>query len=307
MDGVGAAADGRTDGLAVSAARTDVEVAGGRLATFAMGAQRAGAPLVLAIHGITSSSASWPPTARALGDRATLIAVDLRGRAASNALPAPFGIDVDVRDMLAVLDHFGLGRAVIAGHSLGAYVAARLAAQHPDRVAGLVLVDGGLSTPLPDGVDRQALLEDFLGPTLARLAMTFPDVAAYRDWWAQHPAIAAGGVARDDLEAYAAHDLVGDPPALRSSVNPEVVRADGLGVLELPDAHAIAVPAVLLCAARGMIDNPEPVQPPALAHAWAAADPARRRVVQVPDVNHYTIALGAAGASAIAEEIARAV
>ena len=42
--------------------------------------------------------------------------------------------------MLAVLDDAGVQRAVVAGHSMGAYVAARLAAEHPERVASLVLV-----------------------------------------------------------------------------------------------------------------------------------------------------------------------
>ena len=49
--------------------------------------------------------------------------------------------------MIAVLDALGLERALVVGHSLGAYIASALAAAHPDRVAGLVLVDGGLPIP----------------------------------------------------------------------------------------------------------------------------------------------------------------
>ena len=154
--------------------RADVDVAGGRLATFRLGAQRADAPLVLAIHGITSTSRTWLAVARALGDRAALIAVDLRGRGDSHELPPPFGLDAHVADMLAVLDHFGLQRAVVAGHSLGAYVAARLAVSHPDRVGRLVLVDGGLTIPESRDVDPERFMNDFLGPTLTRLQMTFP-------------------------------------------------------------------------------------------------------------------------------------
>jgi hypothetical protein len=56
-----------------------------------------------------------------------------------------------------------------------------------------------------------------------------------------------------------------------------------------------------------MIDDPHPMQPLADVQEWAAADPARRRAVQVPDVNHYTIAWGARGASAVAAAIAEAV
>ena len=286
--------------------RVDVEVAGGRLATFRLGADP-GAPPVIAIHGITSTSRTWLPPARALGDRASLIALDLRGRGRSNELPPPFGIDAHVRDVIAVLDHFGLERGVIAGHSLGAYIAARLASLHPERVRSLVLVDGGLTIPGSEGVDPEAFMEAFLGPTLARLNMTFPDLGAYHAWWAGHPAVTGADIDDADLAEYAAHDLVGEPGELRSSVNPAVVRDDGIDLFAIPDAGALAVPAVLLCAPRGMVDDPNPMQPLSLVQAWAAEDPERRRAIEVPDVNHYTIAWGAHGAAMVAGEIAKAV
>ena len=99
----------------------------------------------------------------------------------------------------------------------------------------------------------------------------------------------------------------GDPPALRSSVNPDVLRPDGGDVLRSDDAHRLALPAVLLCAPRGMVNDPNPMQPLELVNAWAAEDPERRRALQVPDVNHYTITLGAAGAAAVAAEVRAAV
>jgi pimeloyl-ACP methyl ester carboxylesterase len=286
--------------------RVDVPVAGGELATFRLGSD-AGAPPVIAIHGITSTSRTWLAPARALGDRASLIALDLRGRGRSGELPPPFGIDAHVRDVIAVLDRFGLKRAVIAGHSLGAYIAARLATLHPDRVDSLVLVDGGLTIPESAGVDPEKFMEAFLGPTLARLKMTFADLDAYHAWWAEHPAVAGADIDDADLTEYAAHDLVGEPGAMRSSVTPEVVRDDGIDLFAVPDAVALAVPAVLLCAPRGMVDDPNPMQPLSLVQAWAAQDPQRRRAIEVPDVNHYTIAWSASGAAMVADEIARAV
>jgi pimeloyl-ACP methyl ester carboxylesterase len=286
--------------------RVDVEVAGGRLATFRLGAEPS-APPVVAIHGITSTSRTWLAIARALEGRASLIALDLRGRGRSNALPPPFGIDAHVRDVIAVLDHFGLDRAVIAGHSLGAYIAARLATLHPDRVDSLVLVDGGLTIPESTDVDPEEFMEAFLGPTLARLRMTFADLDAYYGWWAEHPAVTHADIVAADLREYAAHDLVGDEPELRSSVNPEVVRDDGVDLFAVTDAVALSVPAVLLCAPRGMVDDPNPMQPLSIVQAWAGQDPPRRRAIEVPDVNHYTIAWGSHGAAMVADEIARAV
>jgi pimeloyl-ACP methyl ester carboxylesterase len=287
--------------------RLRVPVHGGSLAAYQLSASRPDPPLVLAIHGITSTSRTWLATARALGDRAALIAVDLRGRGRSSELPRPCGLDVHARDMIAVLDALGLERAVIAGHSLGAYIAARLARTHPERVSRLVLVDGGLTIPESTGADPAQFIARFLGPTFERLAMTFPDLASYQDWWARHPAVAAADVERADLDAYAAHDLVGVPPQLRSSITPEVVRDDGLDLFGDPDAARLSVPAVFLAAPRGMVDDPNPMQPLDEVQAWAADDPERRRAILVPDTHHYSIAWGAHGAAAVAEAIAAAL
>jgi pimeloyl-ACP methyl ester carboxylesterase len=291
----------------VEITRLDVDVPGGALACFRFGA--AGEqPVAVAVHGITGSSRSWLPVARALGDRAALVALDIRGRGRSSDLPAPYGIDVHVRDLLAVLDALGLERAALVGHSLGAYIVARLGAAHPERVHALVLVDGGLPIPGTENVDPQQFLDAFLGPALARLQLRFADREEYRDWWRAHPALGADDVADEDVVAYADHDLVGTAPELHSCVLEEAVRADAAELLPAADAaYRLAVPARLLCAPRGLLDDPNPMQPLPLANSWAAADPDRREAVVIPDVNHYTISLGAHGAAAVADAIATAV
>ena len=282
--------------------RIDVPVVGGTLAAFRLAP--GGGQTVLAVHGITANSREWLAVARALGDRATLVALDLRGRAASRALPPPFGMEAYSRDMLAVIEHLGLERPVLVGHSLGAYAVARFAADHPSRVRAAVLVDGGLTLPVPDGVDPQAVAAAVLGPALARLRLTFASPEAYHDWWRAHPAFSRGDVSDADLVAYADHDLVGE----RSSVSEEVVRADAGELLEIgKPAHRLEVTAVLLCAERGMVDDPNPIQPPALAQAWADEAPATRSTERVPGVNHYTIVMGGAGAGVVAQAIVRAL
>ena len=288
-------------------ARIDVPVAGGKLAVYRLGSQRPDAPAVLAVHGITSTSFAWLATAAALGDDVSLIAVDLRGRGASGSLPGPFGLDAHVEDVVAVLDALALPRPVVLGHSMGSYIAARLGVQHSDRVSRLVLVDGGLTVPGSADVDPEPFMRAFLGPALARLEMTFESVDAYAEWWGEHPAIKGSDVDPEMLRRYVAHDLVGDPPALRASVNPDVLTPDGSDVLRSEDAHRLALPAVLLSAPRGMVNDPNPMQPLELVRAWVAEDPERRRGLQVPDVNHYTITLGAAGAAAVAAEVRAAV
>lgn len=291
----------------VAITRRDVEVGGGALACFRFG-EATGQPVAIAVHGITGSSRSWLPVARALGDRAELVALDIRGRGRSSVLPGPYGMEVHERDLLAVLDALGLEQAVLVGHSLGAYIVARLGASHPERVKALVLVDGGLPIPGTENVDPVQFLDAFLGPALARLHMRFADRGAYRDWWRAHPALAAGDVADEDLVAYADHDLVGTAPELHSCVVELAVRADAAELLPAADAaYRLAVPTRLLGAPRGLLDDPNPMQPLPIANAWVAADHDRRQAVLVSDVNHYTISLGARGAAAVADAIAAAV
>lgn len=285
--------------------RLNVPVAGGELAAFRFG-NRDAAPIIAA-HGITSNSRAWTAVARALGDRAQLVALDLRGRGASSALPPPYGPALHVEDMLAVLDALEIERALLVGHSLGAYMVARLAVEHPDRAERVVLVDGGLPIPGSENVDPQAFADAFLGPAIARLRMTFPTSAAYLEWWQRHPAMTGGQVADGDLAAYASHDLTGREPELRPAPSEEAVRADA-GELSASGVYAdrLAVPTHLLCAERGLQNEPNPMQPIALAEAWAAEDPARRQVTLVPDVNHYTITLGA-GAAMVAHAVVAAI
>lgn len=287
---------------------TEVATAGGPLATFTFGSAQDRAPLALAVHGTTSNSHTWLAVARALRERVSLIAPDLRGRGRSNLLGEPYGIAQHVGDMLAILDQFQLERVVLVGHSLGAYVTAQLAAQHRERVTAVVLVDGGLPVPGAEGADPQRFLDSFLGPALARLKMTFPTYEDYRAWWRSHPALADSDVSEPDLAAYADHDLVGQPPQLRSSVAEQAVRADAADLFELGDvASRLEVQSKLLCAPRGLKNDPNPMQPLPPARAWAGAAPAEREAIEVPDVNHYTLVLGRRGASVVADAIAELV
>jgi pimeloyl-ACP methyl ester carboxylesterase len=285
--------------------RLDVPVAGGTLAVFRIGS---GPEDAVAVHGITGNSQSWLAVARALEGRAGLLACDLRGRGASSVLPSPYGMEAYADDILAVLDHCRIERAVLVGHSLGAYAVARFAADHPGRVRAAVLVDGGLTLPGIEGADPQVVMNAVLGPALARLEMTFPTRSAYHDWWRAHPAMSDADVVDADLVAYANHDLGGDPPELHSVVAKDAVRTDAGELFEIgKPAHRLTVPVEMLRAPRGLQNQPEPMIPAALADEWASADSGRRSVTEVPDVNHYTIVMGASGAGAVAQSIVRAL
>ena len=168
----------------------DVPVRGGALRVLRFGN---GPRTVLAAHGITATGISWRAVAEQMGDGWSLFAPDLRGRGGSADLPGPWGLANHAEDVLAVVDALGLELDVLAGQSMGAYVAVLAAARRPSVAPRVLLVDGGLPLPVPlEGIDPDEVLATTLGPALERLQMTFPDLDAYFDFWREHPALVSG-------------------------------------------------------------------------------------------------------------------
>jgi lipase len=271
-------------------ARFEVPVAGG-----ALHVARAGPPadraecVVLAAHGVTASLMTWLTVARELGGRVCLLAPDLRGRGRSATLPPPYGMAAHVDDLIAVLDHVGATSAVLMGHSMGAYIAARLAADQPERAAGLVLLDAGLPVPPPDDPE---LLDAAVANAVLRLTITFATADQYIQGWRAHPAFAHAW--NEDVEAYARYDLVEDDGVVRCAASAAAVRTDTREMV-LDDVTRTALDRVrasaqLLRAERGLFDD-DPLIPADALHAFAAAHPSVR-VEEVPGVNHYTLVMG---------------
>jgi pimeloyl-ACP methyl ester carboxylesterase len=262
------------------------------------------AKAILAVHGITASHCAWPPVVDNLKGGYTVLAPDLRGRGASSELPAPYGLKVHAADLLAVLDHYGIEQCVCAGHSLGAYIALELALLAPGRLRGLVLVDGGIALPPREGVSKEQVIKGVLGPALARLDMRFESAEAYADFWRKHPAFQDEGAWNTYVESYVAYDLIGAAPQLRSRVNAEAVAADASDLQE-PEIvtliDSVDLPMILLTAPRGIMNQPQPLMPPA-AVAEKCAKLANLRHIDLPDTNHYSIMTGS-GRLQVAKEI----
>lgn len=98
-------------------------------------------PAVVLLHGTSANHAVWHPVGDVLADRATVIALDQRGHGRSDKPVTGYTADDFAADVMTVLDALEIDRAVIAGHSLGGRNAWVTAARHPDRVAGVVVVD----------------------------------------------------------------------------------------------------------------------------------------------------------------------
>ena len=100
-------------------------------------------PLLVLIHGITSSSASWEPVMPGLAGHFTILAPDLLGHGQSDKPAGDYSLGSHaclVRDLMLALGH---ERGTIVGHSLGGGVAMQVGYQFPELVGRLVLVASG--------------------------------------------------------------------------------------------------------------------------------------------------------------------
>src|SRR5699024_1531258 len=91
-------------------------------------------PTVVAVHGVTASHRCWLSLAEELPE-VRIVAPDLRGRGRSNQITGPFGLATHADDVAAVLGHLRVDNAVVAGHSMGGFVALVTADRYPDMVS----------------------------------------------------------------------------------------------------------------------------------------------------------------------------
>lgn len=97
-------------------------------------------PGLLLLHGTGGHWETFAPNLGPLSEHFHCVAVDMVGNGFSAKPDYDYEIAVYVRQMLAVLDHFGMTRASLVGMSLGAWVAARLALDAPERVEKVILM-----------------------------------------------------------------------------------------------------------------------------------------------------------------------
>lgn len=106
-----------------------------------LGENRGQSPILI-VHGLSYFSYDWLEVAQMLAADREVIAMDMRGFGDSDWSAArDYSVPAMAKDIVAVLDHAGWKRALIVGHSMGGRPTTYVAAKHPERAAGLVLVD----------------------------------------------------------------------------------------------------------------------------------------------------------------------
>jgi len=102
-------------------------------------------PPIMALHGLASSANWYDIVAQPLRGHGRIIAPDQRGHGQTTQADSGYDWQTLSSDIVGLMDHLGIDKASVLGHSWGGNVAGNLAARFPDRVEKLVLIDGGFS------------------------------------------------------------------------------------------------------------------------------------------------------------------
>lgn len=129
------------------------------------------APTLVLLHGFGASLQTWDAWSQALETQWRVVRIDvpafgLTGPAVNN----DYSDEADVARLLALLDHLGLQRVAVGGHSMGGRIAWNFAAAHPERVSHLVLV-------APDGFPDPRSTTEFtyqVSPWLGLMQYSLP-------------------------------------------------------------------------------------------------------------------------------------
>lgn len=126
-----------------------------------------GSPTIVLLHGGVINRHMWEPVIEHLSDRYNCVAIDLPGH--GELKEESFSVNRSVDVVIDTLDHFEIKRGALVGLSLGGYIAQATAAEHPDRVDGLVLSGATINYTGWDGITTR--FYGLLFPVLSRPAM----------------------------------------------------------------------------------------------------------------------------------------
>lgn len=243
-------------------------------------------PTLLLFPGLNANAVFFEGLAKAgLVPTLRVVSVDLRGRGLSDAPDTGYTMRDHAADIVGLLDHLQMERVALGGHSFGGLLSYYLAAEYPERVERIVVIDSPAEV-------SQTVVEQ-IGPALDRLRMVTPSwdeylagvkaMPYYAGWW------------DPDLEAYYRADVVERADgSIRSRLDPgKILQAlEGTTTVEWMElAKRISAPVLLLRAT-------EPFGPPGYPPILPK-DQAQRTLASLSDArmielagNHITALFG---------------
>jgi pimeloyl-ACP methyl ester carboxylesterase len=230
----------------------------------------------LLIHGYSASIESLIPLANTLAPSHRVIAFDVRGFGKSSkfAEPGRFG-QAMVDDAVRLLDHLKIDRVHVAGHSMGAVIAANLAARYPARVASATLVAG------PFYADKATFAKE-AAPWVADLE-SGKGLANFMRWL--FPAMDANAATGLSAQVVKANDLAALIAVMRS-----------LPELAIAGIRAGGMPSLVV------VGTGDPLQP--LSRQFAQSSPGSR-LLEINGADHLTVVTNADFLRALRELLGR--
>jgi pimeloyl-ACP methyl ester carboxylesterase len=127
-------------------------------------------PLLVCVHGLGGSALNWAAVAPTLSATCRVLAVDLAGFGHTRGGKRSTSVQANAHLLLRFLTEVAGTPAILVGNSMGGLISILLAAQHPDAVAGLVLVDPALPLALGSWPDPRVAMAfaTFLVPAVGR-------------------------------------------------------------------------------------------------------------------------------------------
>jgi pimeloyl-ACP methyl ester carboxylesterase len=242
---------------------------------------------VLCVHGLTANCRSFDEPAKGISPPHRVLAVDLRGRGLSDKPDHGYSIEHHVRDLAAAAADLGLEDHFVMGHSLGAYIGLAYTAAHPERVRGLVLMDGGADLSPAQWLKVSAGIK----PSIDRLGMVFP---SFEDYLAQVKLAPFLHPWNETLENYFRYESEAAPGGgVRSRIDPRHIDEERGNLIALRPTDyypRISCPVLILRAAEPIITGDDFVLPEEVLPAFLASLP-QAKLVNMEGMNHYSLVL----------------
>jgi pimeloyl-ACP methyl ester carboxylesterase len=239
---------------------------------------------VVCIHGLTANCRCWDVIAASLAPRHRVVAMDLRGRGRSDKPETGYGLDRHIRDLYCLFENIDIDRGVIMGHSLGAMIGLAFAANYPDRVEQLILVDGGGDL----SAEQQDKVLAGIKPALDRLGAVFPSAEEYLQKMRQSPYLQPWSPA---VETHYRYELEAVEGGMRVNIHPDHIRQEIAEMRETTCGKffsGIRCPVLILRAVNGLLSREDLLLPEEVVGRMLREIPGARRF-DVQGVNHYGI------------------
>jgi len=239
---------------------------------------------LLCVHGLTANCRCWDVIAPAISPTHRVITLDLRGRGLSDKPETGYSEAHHLSDLRGIMDDLELEKAYLMGHSLGGYIAMGFAAENPDRVEGLILMDAGGELS-PSHWDRVTAA---IKPSIDRLEMTFPSTDQFLNLMKPVPFLNPWSPA---IENYLVYDIKPVAEGVRSRIRPEHIREEISNKRQTgaaPYYSRLTCPVLILRATDGIL-TPDDVLLPEAAVAKMEREIADARCVDIDGTNHYSI------------------